>query len=125
MIAGTVDLDLRFPGRWCQREGGPMRIDVLSSLHSGELTEEHAQAIVGEVIASQLAGEVLSVLGFSRAEWTAYGQGASLSEISHWRCHGWPGYCCRCGRTLDFVEFGWRVVDCEGKCALQHIICPS
>lgn len=66
-----------------------------------------------------------AMLGLSRVELTAHGQGASWTEIAHWRRGGWPPACVVCGRSINVDRFGWRVVELDGAAQLKHIRCPA
>ncbi|WP_431320042.1 hypothetical protein [Rhizobium sp. YTU87027] len=99
--------------------------DILSDLIEGRISVQQAEQALDEILDSSLAADVQNQLGFSRAEWTAYAYGASLSELASWRQDGWPDRCIVCGNQIEIDRFGWIVIDVMGASRLKHISCPE
>lgn len=101
------------------------KCDILLEISERKLTEDQANDILIAVLESPEAAKIEELLGFSRVEWTAYGQGASLAEIATWRQFGWPRKCYLCGNEIDIEKFGWWVLDVENGSVLKHLRCPK
>lgn len=105
--------------------------DILNELNEGSLTEQMANAILDDLLETPPSSDpsatvdLEKLLGFSRAEWTAFGHGALLSEVAEWRRSGWPRQCAVCGGDIIPENFGWLVMDVEGHSRLKHIVCPQ
>jgi hypothetical protein len=98
--------------------------DLLRELFEKKISEEDAAELLDNVLDSSDGRNTESVLMFTRAEWTAYGHGAGLSDLARWRYQGWPSKCVRCGREIALDRFGWKVVERNGLSVLEHIRCP-
>lgn len=107
-----------------------MKCDLLHELNEGLLTPEEAQEMLDRFLdhpgepGTADTQDVETFFGFSRLEWTAYGQGAQLSDIADWRKNGWPSRCKNCGGAIDVEKFGWFVVKSGGLITLRHVKCP-
>lgn len=102
-----------------------MKQDILEAILFGTLSDEDADDVLGEILDSTEAPNAEALLGLSRVEWTAHGQGALWSEIARWRREGWPSACLACGRPINVERFGWRIVEVGGMSRLKHIRCPA
>jgi len=98
--------------------------DILDDLIGGRVSAQQAEQALGEVLDYSLAADVPNELGFSRAEWTAYAYGASLSELASWRRDGWPDRCIVCSNQIEIDRFGWIVIEVMGASRLKHVSCP-
>ncbi|GAB3254585.1 hypothetical protein GCM10027296_22890 [Chitinimonas naiadis] len=98
--------------------------DILREVSEKKLSESDAEQVLESLLDSPQAAEIETLLGFSRTEWTAYGQGALISELASWRKNGWPALCLVCGAKIDIGKFGWRVIEKEERTGLKHIRCP-
>jgi hypothetical protein len=99
--------------------------DVLDEIADRKLSEDDARSLISDVLSSTAAASVASRLGFSRIEWTAFAQGAGLSEIASWRRCGWPSDCQVCGDPIEIENFGWFIFYKNGNSRLRHIRCPG
>ena len=105
-------------------------MDLLAQLHQGKISLEEAELIfektIDKVHCQKEFPEWWTTLELSCYEATAYAQGAGLTGLLQLRYEGWPTTCCRCGKALDYKQFGWWVVDVdEDRIALKHLECPS
>lgn len=98
--------------------------DVLAEVHKKTLSEEQAEDVLSNILDSRSAAEVKSLLCLSSEEWTAKAQGADWVDVASWRYLGWPERCSKCGKSLRFKEFGWRVVYRQNAISLEHLKCP-
>lgn len=99
--------------------------DLLNDIADQKLDEVEAQRIISESLRSAEAANTAHWMGFSRTEWTAFGQGAGLSEIASWRRFGWPTICKICSAPIEVNSFGWQLVDVDGVSRLRHVRCPN
>ncbi|MDP9897879.1 hypothetical protein [Variovorax ginsengisoli] len=100
-------------------------LDILNEVHHGSLNEDEADLIFDSIIESEFSAEVASLLNLTRHEWTAKAQGANWRTLASWRYSGWPENCARCGKKLNYLDFGWWVIS-EGETQiLKHIKCPK
>lgn len=105
-------------------------MDLLARLHSGELSLEEARNIFNEQIAKFHRGESTldwrEAFELSNYEATAYAHGATFSDLVKLRYEGWPTTCSRCGRPIDYKQYGWLFVHSEdGIPRLRHVVCPT
>ncbi len=105
-------------------------MDLVALLYSGQLSNQQAEATFDDTIAKVHRGESPAewwdTLGMSEYEATAYLHGAMLSDLVKLRYEGWPNTCSRCGRIIDYKQYGWwfeRLNDDHPH--LRHIICPD
>lgn len=99
--------------------------DILDELIRGRLTLSKAEEILERVIDSTDAGSLPAMVGMSAIEWTAFGHGAHLGDLSRWRADGWPSVCDICGKRVFVDEFGWVVRERDGtdEVGLVHVSC--
>lgn len=105
-------------------------MDLLARILQSEISLEEAEKILDETVDGiHFRGECpewWTTLELSCYEVAAYAQGAGLAELVQLRYGGWPTTCCRCGKALDYRQFGWWVVYAEhNRIALKHLECPS
>lgn len=102
------------------------KTDILDDVIRGRLTASQAGDVVDEVLESDQASELPSLLGMDEYEWTAYAHGACVADLALWREQGWPATCCICGLPLAIKEFGWTVRpfdDSDGNVRIVHLGC--
>ncbi len=95
--------------------------DILRELHLGILSSQQADAVFDELMDSSNSSKIKEILGISPQEWTAFGQGASLSLLAKWRYEGWPNSCRICGKAIEFEKYGWFL---SGD-GMRHLHCPK
>lgn len=99
--------------------------DLVAAVMRGAMGADQAEAEFTRRIQSwsgsedDLAG-FLRHVGMSDREYTAYGHGASLSEIGLLRSHGWPKACSNCRSTIHYEEGFWLQTPQDVRC----IHCP-
>jgi hypothetical protein len=102
-----------------------MIVDALREIAAGTKTVEDIEAIYERIMNSPDAPKVMDLLGLSRAEWTAFGQGVWFDELARWRSSGWPTRCAECGGPIVPAKFGWLARDRDPDHELVHVECPE
>ncbi len=104
--------------------------DVLKLMYSKEISPEEAEELFHDVMdrIHRKKEKIIwaEEIGLSKYEATAFAQGASLSDLVKLRYEGWPRYCSRCKKGIDYKQFGWWFIrDDNGSPRLEHLQCPS
>jgi nucleoid DNA-binding protein len=97
--------------------------DILREINEGKISLEKAEEIYDEIMSSP-ATNVSSLLGLTKAEWTAFGHGAGFDDLVKWRYNGWPA-CSKCGNSINIDKFGWSLKEKKGGYNLYHLFCPE
>lgn len=79
---------------------------------------EDAYNYYDSIMDSDESPNIQEKFSFSRAEWTAFCQGAPLEVLANWRYDGWPSVCEKTGRQIDISQFGWMVVESNNSFSL-------
>lgn len=106
-------------------------MDVLLEIKNRKISVSEAHNIIDKAISDSNEGkypefeydgrvDLAAIIGMNEYEYTAYGHGADLETIANWRYDGWPTYCCKTGKPINYKNYGWFVTKCEdGKLGLK------
>lgn len=96
--------------------------DILNLIAAKQIDENEASEIFDNAIEAFHTGKIQSIpdeLCLNEYEWTAVCQGIDWKQLATWREDGFPETCGKCGKKIDYKNYGWKV-DFNGLC---HIKC--
>lgn len=97
-------------------------MDLLAQLYRKHITFEDAQKLFDKEL--ELPGDWREKFMFDNFEATAYAHGGNLNDIARFRYEGWPKYCAKCGKYIDYKAYGWWLkFDNKEQPILMHIEC--
>jgi hypothetical protein len=104
-------------------------MDIVRAVRDGKLTPEEAADLFDRTIETIQAGAASpdwrETFELTNHEATAVLAGASIGDLVHLRYEGWPERCSRCGASLDYLGYGWKVTrDAANRLRVEHITCP-
>lgn len=95
-------------------------INLLDNIIINKMSVEEADEVLEKIIDKFHEDELQTIpqqeLCMDTFEWTAIAYGIDLKILGIWRRDGWPSTCEKCGKSINYKEFGWKIVDDKLVC---------